>query len=230
MIFLYLYWCHSLFCHFELYSDNMELRNKIWFDFSWENTEYSGMSKSHHDKTHDINTNTPVTQRQPTRQRTTNATEINKQSCGVNTCLGTTCHGSVWSVASCFQTGIYILFRLLISTVFVVASRVGCLGVTTVYKLTTLSFVFTFNFFGMWTGLQYAHILIRILKSSFKSREHIKKRNMGHTSKFCLLRSTTYLLSWPTNIFSYTLSNSKPDDCYFITTLPQWSYVPPSSL
>ena len=66
---------------------------------------------------------TPVTQRQPTRRRTTNATEIKKQSCGVNTCPGTTCHGSVYSVASCSQTGIYTLFPP-------VVSRVGCLGVT----------------------------------------------------------------------------------------------------
>ena len=56
------------------------------------------------------------------RQRKTNATEINKQLYGVNTCLGTTCHGWVdmWKVV--LQTDIYTLFRLLVSTVFVVVS------------------------------------------------------------------------------------------------------------
>ena len=39
--------------------------------------------------------------------------------------MGTTCHGSV-----CSQTGFYTLPRLLISTAFVVVSRVNCLGVT----------------------------------------------------------------------------------------------------
>ena len=38
------------------------------------------------------------------------ATYLNKILFKPNTCLGTSCHGSVWSVASCSQTGIYTLF------------------------------------------------------------------------------------------------------------------------
>ena len=49
--------------------------------------------------------------------------------------MGTTCHGSVLSLASCSQTGIYTLFPLLISTVFIVVSHVGCRGVTGVMKM-----------------------------------------------------------------------------------------------
>ena len=49
---------------------------------------------------------------QPMWLTTTNAVEINRQELGVNTCLGTTCHGSVWSVVSCSQTGIYSLWSL----------------------------------------------------------------------------------------------------------------------
>ena len=49
---------------------------------------------------------TPIILRQPTGLTKTNPAEINRQEEDVNTCLGTTCHGSVWSVASCSQTGI----------------------------------------------------------------------------------------------------------------------------
>ena len=51
-------------------------------------------------------------------------------------------------MASCSQTGIYIYSHLLISTAFVVVSRVGCLGVTAV-SLTVVRFK---EWLGVWLG------------------------------------------------------------------------------
>ena len=70
------------------------------------------------------------------RDRTTNAMEINIQSKGVNTCLGTTCHRVSVICGKLIPDG-YLLFtpyfHLLISTAFVVVSRVGCLEVTCMF-------------------------------------------------------------------------------------------------
>ena len=83
-------------------------------------------------KTYKKKKNHMVTQRQPTRQRTTNASEINKRPYGVNTLP--VCERLATDQFDPWQVVPRQVFtpysRLLVSTAFVVVSRIGCLALT----------------------------------------------------------------------------------------------------